>query len=162
MHGWGWWRMAKVGKVGEQAWKLQCICVSSLQILTSNLAFKSQSSNPPDRRLQAMQLRFGKQAYPTPSMNAYLPQWGLPWLWLHAPHGTLPSVMWQPGSIWGRMDTYIYMDESLQILFFKILLHKVSWSNLKNFILLLKINPSNEVRTHQKMLMDMWELLNRS
>ena len=56
-----------------------------------------------------MQLRFGKQAYPTPSMNAYLPQWGLPWLWLHAPHGTLPSVMWQPGSIWGRMDTYIYI-----------------------------------------------------
>ena len=101
--------MAKVGKVGEQAWKLQCICVSSLQILTSNLAFKSQSSNAPDRRLQAMQLRFGKQAYPTPSMNAYLPQWGLPWLWLHAPHGTLPSVMWQPGSIWGRMDTYIYI-----------------------------------------------------
>ena len=55
-----------MGKVGGQAWRLQCPCVSSLQILPSNLAFKSQSSNPPDWRLQATQLRLGKQAYPTP------------------------------------------------------------------------------------------------
>ena len=55
-----------MGKVGGQAWRLQCTYVSSLQILPSNLAFKSQSSNPPDWRLQATQLRFGKQAYPTP------------------------------------------------------------------------------------------------